>query len=227
MKEECHNSVRFEKLHLQNYGCFHGVHDFVFDRERTLIVGNGGTGKTIIANALANLGPVPGVKPPVRARPPEMSAIVSTSGDRELVRKYKRIMFLGDAAMYENPDLVAAFAALVPDQHQEMLLDAASIIFKTLVSRKLGMRDGRRDLNPAGLASGERVCLVYAYAFAARKILDLDLPLVFDRPYGMVNEKIRDSLRVFIQQQKCQQILLLSEFECGDERAHYRLEFYP
>ena len=50
------NSVRFLKLHLHNYGIFRGSHDFVFDPQRTIIIGEGGTGKTTIINALKYLG---------------------------------------------------------------------------------------------------------------------------------------------------------------------------
>lgn len=50
------NSVFFVKLHIYNYGPFLGPNDFVFDRHRTLIIGEGGVGKTIIVNGLSSLG---------------------------------------------------------------------------------------------------------------------------------------------------------------------------
>ncbi len=61
------NSLRFEKLSMQNYGVFQGSNEFVFNNQRTVIMGANGTGKTTIFNALANLGPAPGVEPNIRA----------------------------------------------------------------------------------------------------------------------------------------------------------------
>jgi len=42
MKKMRIKSVRFEKIHLHNYGIFLGSHDFVFERQRTIIRGAGG-----------------------------------------------------------------------------------------------------------------------------------------------------------------------------------------
>ena len=81
-------SVRFEKLHLHNYGVFFGSHNFMFERQQTIIVGDHATGKTTIVNALANLGPARGVKPNLEANPQEMSVKVSTSGNPKFVEKY-------------------------------------------------------------------------------------------------------------------------------------------
>lgn len=117
MQENRISSVRFEKLHLHNYGVFLGSNDFVFDRKRTLIVGASGTGKTTIVNALANLGRAPGVKPHFHADPPEMSVNVSTSGDRELVKKYGSIIFLESesAAMLASCDQETALTDVLDD----------------------------------------------------------------------------------------------------------------
>ena len=66
-------SVFFVKLRLNNYGPFLGPNELVFDRHRTVIIGKGGTGKTIIANALSALGPAAGIKPSINAEHSEMS----------------------------------------------------------------------------------------------------------------------------------------------------------
>ncbi len=61
MLEKQEKWVRFEKLHVCNYGALGGSYEFIFDRLQTLIVGACGTGKSTIVNALAELGAVDGV----------------------------------------------------------------------------------------------------------------------------------------------------------------------
>ena len=90
------NSVFFVKLHIYNYGPFLGPNDFVFDRHRTLIIGEGGAGKTIIVNCFfRSLGPATGIEPHIRADQTEMSVEVVTSGNRQLVKRYRNLIFLG------------------------------------------------------------------------------------------------------------------------------------
>lgn len=75
------------------------------------------------------------------------------------------------------------------------------------------------------MAMGERICLGYAFAFAARKALNLDLPAVFDSPCGRFDSSLRDGVHAFLRQQECQQILLLRESECEEDMAHYILDY--
>jgi DNA repair exonuclease SbcCD ATPase subunit len=94
MKAIHSNSVRFLKLHLHNYGIFRGSHDFVFDPQRTIIIGEGGTGKTTIINALKYLGQAPGAMPYLASECDDMSVKVITSGNRDLIKKFHNIIFL-------------------------------------------------------------------------------------------------------------------------------------
>jgi len=70
MQEPYSNSVRFVKLRHKNYGVFLGSNEIHLDHQRTLIVGSGGTGKTIIVNVLANSALAKGMKPHFKAKSP-------------------------------------------------------------------------------------------------------------------------------------------------------------
>lgn len=220
------NSVRFERLHLQNYGVFAGSNDFVFDRHRTLIVGAGDTGKTTIVNALAHLGPAPGVQPHYHADPSEMSVIVSTSGDRTLVKRYGSVMFLRcESVLMLVRNQGAILAEVLDRQHRKAVRDEARDIFQTLVGRTPGKAKAHKGLNHDGMSMGVRVCLSFAFVFAVRKVLNLDLPAVFDKSYACLDSPLRDGVRAFLREQKCQQILLGTESEFREEdKAHYKLD---
>ncbi|MEI7672354.1 MAG: AAA family ATPase, partial [Deltaproteobacteria bacterium] len=99
MKESAHNAVRFEKLLLQNYGVFAGVRDFEFNAGRTVIVGRSGSGKTTFCRALAYLRAARHLLPNEHAGTAEMKVTVTTSGNRDLIRKYRRLIFLRDRDM--------------------------------------------------------------------------------------------------------------------------------
>ena len=219
------NTVRFEKLSLHNYGIFHGSNDFVFNRQRTLIVGAGGTGKTTIMNALDNLGTAPGVKPYFGADSQETYVTVSTYGNPELVKKYGSVIFLGGE--FRSSDQEALFADVLDEQCRIAIKDEARTIFCTLLERKPWKLKAHRDLDSNMMAVGEMVCLSFAFAFAVRKALNLDLPVVLDNPYGCLDSKLTASVSAFLGQQECQQILLLSETEYAmiyeGNDVHYKL----
>ena len=229
LKEEAHNSVRFERMRLHNYGAFLGLKDFIFDKQRTLIMGRNGTGKTTIMKALANMGPAPGVKPHIGSDSPEMSVIVSTRGNRELVKKYGSVIFLDGESlneMIESTYQEAVLATVLSDQHRNAVKDEEQIIFQAITKNKPLMIGAHRDRATGAMPAGERVCLGYSFVFAARKVLNLNLPVVIDNPYGCLDSELRDGLRAFLRQQKCQQILLLNEFEYiedGDD-VHSKLD---
>lgn len=116
------NSLRFLKMNIQNYGPFLGSHDFVFGTQQTLIIGEGGTGKTTIVNILKNLGPAPGVTPHFHAKPSKMSAEVATRGNRDLIQRFSSIIFLGckSAELFTHKQK-DAFADLLDDQQRKMI----------------------------------------------------------------------------------------------------------
>ena len=229
LKEEALNFVRFEMMRLHNYGAFLGSRDFIFDKQRTLIMGRNGTGKTTIMKALANLGPAPRVKPHLDSNSAEMSVIVSTRGNRELVKKYGSVIFLDGESIYEMIEGTyqeAVLADVLSDQTRKAIKDEEQIIFQTITKNKPLMIGALRDRAIGAMPGGEKVCLGYSFVFAVRKVLNLNLPVVIDNPYGCLDSELRDGLHAFLRQQKCQQILLLNEFEYiedGDD-VHSKLD---
>ena len=227
MLETLPNSVRFLKLHLKNYGIFLGSNEINFDRHRTLIAGSNGTGKTIIVNALANLGPAKGVKLHQQAIQSEMSVDVVTEGNRDLINKYSSLIFLS----FEFLELYIidkdnSFQDIL-DQHQlKAIKDEAREIFQTMLSPKSGKMEAYKDLNHNIMPAGEKICLSYAYGFAVRKLLNLDLPVVFDAPYARLDLLLKQRVSEFVKKQPYQQIILGHEAEFnGDDKPHYILEY--
>lgn len=220
------NSVRFVKLHLRNYGIFSGSNELNFDRHRTLIVGSCGTGKTTIVNALAQLGPAKGVKANVHVKHPEMSVEVVTKGNRKLVNEYSSLIFLSEEIELSMFNQEAPFAGILNHQNLEAVRTEAREIFQTVLHRKPWKLEPHKDLITRTMATGERVCLGYAFAFAIRKVMNLDLPVVLDSPYGRLDSEKRQAVRAFLKDQPCQQILLGSELEFDEEdKPHYVLDY--
>jgi hypothetical protein len=95
-----------------------------------------------------------------------------------------------------------------------------------MLYRKPWKAELRKDLSPLTMAAGERVCLGYAYAFAVRKVLNLDLPVVLDSPYSRIDLEQRRAVRTFLKEQPYQQILLGNESEFSEEgNPHYALDY--
>ena len=220
-------SLRFEKLHLHNYGIFKGSHDFIFDRQQTLIIGANGTGKTTIVDALVNLGPAAGIKPNFQTESADMSVHVSTSGYRELVNKYGDLIFLGCNAAERliNGNNASMLIKLLDDKYHDTIKDEVRRIFLALIEGKSWKLNAHRDPGTIDLAAGERVCLGYATVFAIRNALNIDLPVVLDSPYGVLDRELREGVSAFLKQQTCQLILLGTQGEFnGDDKADYILE---
>ena len=223
MTKTISNSVRFVQIRLRDYGIFRGANKIEFKQHQTLICGKSGTGKTTIANALAHLGPAPGVNPHSLADSLKMSVEVETIGNRELVKKYANIIFRGSEAI-DNQE--AIFESIGSNQHREEIKDEARSIFPALLSEKPWKIKIHDDLNYNIMAASEKICLSYAFAFATRKVLSLDIPCVFDSPYGMLDIELRNGVCAFLKKQSCQQIMFCSENEFGKEdKAHFTLNY--
>jgi|AP95_1055475.scaffolds.fasta_scaffold18981_5 ABC-type glutathione transport system ATPase component len=224
MKDINTKSIRFEKLHLHNYGIFYGSHDFVFERQQTIIVGDPGSGKTTIVNALANLGPARGVKPNFEANPQEMSVKVSTSGNPKLVEKYISLIFLGtDAAVHLAKNQETILSEFPDAPHKNTVKDEMGVIFRALLKEKPHKIKAHQDLEPHIMAMGETVCLGYAFEFTVRKVLNLDIPAVFDSPCELLDPQGRNGFYSFLKQQPFQQIMVCSASELDKNEGHYKL----
>ena len=225
MQGICFNSVRFLKLHLCNYGIFKGSHDFVFDPQRTVIIGGGGTGKTTIVNILKYLGPAPGVTLHCHSKSTKMSVEVVTGGNCDLIQRFSSIIFLGcRSAQLLTLDQKDTLVDILDDQQEAMVRVEERNIFDALILERPREAEENKGLSPETMSDGEKVCLNYAFAFAVRRVLNLDLPTVFDSPYGALDLRLSKGVRAFLKHHSGQQILLGtgSEFQEEDE-ANYKL----
>jgi ABC-type glutathione transport system ATPase component len=223
MKESAHNAVRFERLQLQNYGVFAGVHDFVFNPGRTVIVGRSGSGKTTLCNALACLGAARGVLAYEPAITAGMSVTVTTSGNRGLIRKYRRLIFLRDRDMATCRDPADIFMAPLDSQCRAVCQKEAAGIFAEILQGDPYKVAEHGTFDPSRMAFGDRVCLFLAFAIAARKASRFDLPLVLESPFVVLDSCLRVQVDAFLRHQQCQQIFILSPHECGEGPVHYLL----
>ena len=223
------NYLRFISLRLQDYKVFGGLNDLRFNRHRTLIVGDRGTGKTTIVEALENLGPPKRDQKTLTLKDqPGSSLAIVTEGNRELIKKYRSLIFINresdrNLAMYgQEPEL----EGMVPNSARKTVASKTRSIFKRILYHKPGKIDSHRDLNPQIMAAGERICFGYALVFAVREVLKLDIPVIFDSPYAMLDKELRKGMRDFLKTQPCQQILLGHECEfLKEERPKYILVY--
>jgi len=219
MEDTRNNYLRFVSLRLRDYKVFGGLNDFRFNRHRTLIVGKGGTGKTIIAQALESLGPSRRIRETFTSGDHAVSYLtIITQGNCDLISKYRSLIFL-------NPESVGYLVthrqgprlkAMVPSSTRRAVASKTRTFFQKILSCKPWKIDSHRELNAQVMAGGERICLGYAFVFAVRAALKLDVPVVFDSPYAMVDEGLREGMRNFLKAQPCQQILLGHEREFSD-----------
>lgn len=229
MSEQQSNHVRIVKLTLRDYGVFQAGNELEFFPHRTVVTGASGTGKTTIAQALANLGPAPGVKPNIEAKQPSMSAEVETSGDRDLIRRYGHLIFLACEA---NTDLsreiltkeVDAFSDGPDGRSLKGIRANARELFKRLLApHKI---PANQNFNRQGMSAEEAACFNYAFAFACRELLCLDVPVVFDSPWLFFDLPTRRRVREFLQEQSCQQILIGNQHEFDTEDKPHHLLVY-
>jgi hypothetical protein len=219
------NYCRFTKLTLRDYGVFNGINHIDFNADRNLILGNSGTGKTTIWKALACLGPSPDVEEHHHVLNPRMSVTVETIGNRDLLIKYRKIVFLSDAARYQD----ATFHELLTDDQYGSLEIEALDYFHQLLP------DGQRLLNGRNLmefqkygAMNDQLFVHLSFVFAIRKILELNLPIVLESPYGPLDDMHSYALSKFLKNLRCQQILLVNEFELlisQEKEPAYRLDY--
>jgi len=208
--------LRFVGLKFRDYKVFRGLNEFRFNRRRTLIVGKEGTGKTIIAKALEFLGAPKINRENFTIKDRRISSVaVITEGNSSLISKYRSLIFLNcevarDWALHNRE---FKMAAKIPNDKWEVVKIKAQTIFRDILFSKPWKIDLHRDFNTDAMAAGERICFGYSFVFALRRTFNLNIPIVLDSPYGMLDMELRKGLSDFLKAQPCQQILL--GFECA------------
>ena len=225
MNEISRDFVRFDEIHLENYGIFSGSNSFVFDRRRTVILGNNGSGKTTLFNALVRLGPDPAIRPNMYSDTGFPLVQVMTSGNRDLVAQYRKLIFLdGESTMILAADFDKSAYDLSFGKSTGDLERAAWEIFIRFREFIPPEFSTYRDLADSGFcAMGEMNCYGYALVFAARSILNIDLPLVLDTPFGCLDGQSREVIADYLDSLSGQQIMLISPSQSQRYEVNYRL----
>ena len=210
MIKDINNYVRFDKLVINNYGCFQGENEYIFNSKQTVIKGYNGSGKTMLMNVLVNLGFVPGVSDDENS-----SVKVFTQGDRTLINKFAHVIFLECEYMTNNLEEVYRYT-MECFEGQNIKTEVLRI-YNTLLTNHPHKRKSYSELTPVGMVNtAEKVCLSYALFFAARKLLNIKLPIVLDNPFGCLDSEIIESVTVYLSSLACQQILLVKEHASPD-----------
>jgi energy-coupling factor transporter ATP-binding protein EcfA2 len=191
------SGVRFLSLQVRDYGPFAGSHEWQFGPHQTVIVGGSGSGLTTIARALADLGPSPSVEAHLGTEDARLHVETITEGDRDLLRKYHDLVLIA----CDEPPLVGeqVLVGLVPGPALHAIQEAAEPIFRSCFPYP------RPPLSePSRLSAGEWLVLGYATALAARQVLALDLPLILDRPFAMLDKLVGQAVRQMLKAHPCQ-----------------------
>jgi ABC-type glutathione transport system ATPase component len=219
-------TFRFVELSLNNYGVFADFNELIFNPQHTLIVGPCGSGKTTIADALGSLGPKAGVCPHSNSKGLAMPVVVKIDGDPDYVNKYRDVIFINEETVNHFTNHEEVFATgIIEKKSLAAVKELACDIFRSFLSCRNDKADQYKEVSPSMMPCGERVCFVYAYVFAMRRFLELELPIVLDSPFGRLDEVLRASIRGFLEDQAFQQILLCNERELlKDDAPDYLLE---
>ena len=205
------NYVRFDKSTINNYGCFQGENEYTFNSRRTVISGDYGSGKTLFMNVLVNLGFVPGFTPDNK----DTDVKVSTHGDRASINKYAHVIFLECECMTHNLEKVYQYT--MERFAEQNVIDVVLEIYNRLVTNQPHKRKSYSELTPVGMVNNtEQICLSFALFFATRKLLNINLPLVLDNPFGQLDSEINESIDEYLSSLDCQQILLVNNNESYD-----------
>jgi len=206
------NYCRFSRLAMCDYGPFRGPNELRFTPGLNVILGYNGAGKTTILEALAN----PGAPPPRRAHrgipDPKMSVEVETDGNPELLRRHRDLVFLNEDSFIHIRREVPEW--LRSDDPARLEEDAKRIYLQWLPYRESPLgRYTLREVLWKGFGMGDITLASLAYVFAARNQLGLDLPLVMERPFSVLDHYHGEHLATYISQLPDQVILLMTEIE--------------
>ena len=201
---------RFSRLAMRDYGVFRGFNELRFTPGLNVILGSNGTGKTTVLQALANPD-----SPPARCAhrgipDPKMSVEVETDGNPELLHRHRDLVFLNEDSFVQIRQEVPEWLRTGDPERLEQ--DAKRIYLQWVPYRQSPLgRYTLREVLWKGFGMGDITLASLAYMFAARNQLGLDLPLVMERPFGMLDCRDSEYLAAHIRQLPNQVILLMSD----------------
>jgi hypothetical protein len=203
---------RFSRLAMRDYGVFRGFNELHFTPGLNVILGHNGSGKTTMLEALANPDSPPAPRAHLGMPNPRISVDVDTLGNPDLLRRHRDLVFLDeywcsaaqrDSRAWRN----SALADQLADEAKDIFLQFVPYRESALKQRNM------KDVLVRGFGAGETQLAALSYAFAARNALDLDLPLVMERPFSMLDCHHGEKLASYISQLPNQVILLMTESE--------------
>ena len=211
MKKTGRDFVRFDEIRIENYGILSGSYSFTFSEDRTVIAGSNGSGKTTLFNALASLGPDPRVGPNRYSDSAHMEVEVLTSGNQDLIAKYRQLIFLNCESLHylaDEPDKSAH--NLSYGESATELANAAWDRFKYMAGMTAYTKS--KPFKPIEeckyWAYGEKTWYGLALILAARGNVNIDLPLVLDGPLSILDSHHREILAYYLDNIAGQQIML-------------------
>jgi hypothetical protein len=119
-------------------------------------------------------------------------------GNLELMRKYGRFFFIGSEKNESDPG-DAPWNGIPCGGHRFSAEIMTRDMFQEIVALKPGKARLHGDLDPSVMAGGEKRCLRYAETFAALQVIKMDLPVVIDSPFGMLDAELRKEIAAIAQ----------------------------
>ena len=180
--------VSFKRLSLND-----GQDVFDFNENRTIIVGENGTGKSTLVNCLSS---------------PDESVVID--GDRSMVGVYSNLIFIS----YEYS--LGMGCELIADYVGDMVnikSDVTAIVNEMLAGKNYDINK-YDDIKSHQFSLGERVLVYLSHIFAIRTCLtNIELPLVIDDIMGIFDRDLQTRLIQYLNGYECQQILFVTPSE--------------
>ncbi len=226
-KSDNQNYVRFEKITVNHIQEAPFEMEFTFTPRQTIFVGGSGSGKSTLFQVLRNLGGADKQTLTADSLINKLPVRPLIGGDRSLLKKYKTLIFVDGEAV------PAPLNRLLPDDLSESQIAAiyedSRKTFKVLTGVEAPSVEQLKAFDSLELAVGNSHCLQYAFVFSARKAVNIDIPIVFHRPFANIDLQKSHNLYHFIFLQECQKIYILGNNEhesvCKDTNIDYRLDW--
>lgn len=200
---------RFTRVVMNDYGCFRGLNVITFAPGQNYVIAPNGSGKTTIARTLAILGTSPDRLGHVGVPSPRPYVDVAVDGNPQLIEKFRNLIFITE----ENSRLPFQSDFFTGLDRAKLEQEAQRIYLEFFPYRKHALVGRRLDelISARSFGTGEVMMARYAYVFAARYLLEVELPLVLDSPFSSLDLLHRRELSRLLDGLSCQVIVMATE----------------